>query len=255
MEQLKESQLLNLPVQPILGVNYIAADLNTATQYLNTHIDELRGQYAVLSNVHTTIMAYDDPAYKNILNSSAIAFPDGRPISVIQKRKGAKNSQQIAGHMIFDALMKNRNGKRHKHFFYGSTEKTLDILKGKLPDKYPNAEIVGYYSPPFRELTLEEDETITKMINDSQADFVWVGLGAPKQERWMFAHKSKINAFMLGVGAVFDFEAGNIKAVPDWMNKLCLGWLFRLIQEPKRLFMRYFVTNTKFLWLIAKGEA
>ena len=108
------------------------------------------------------------------------------------------------------------------------------------------------YSPPFRALTTEEDEQITHMINDSGADIVWVGLGAPKQEQWMNAHKGKINGVMMGVGAGFDFHAGTIQRAPVWTQKMGLEWLYRLTQDPKRLFKRYLVTNTKFLWYLLK---
>ena len=104
------------------------------------------------------------------------------------------------------------------------------------------------YNPPFRPLTKEEDENIIRMINETNADFVWIGLGAPKQERWMADHKGKIKGLMVGVGAAFDYEAGNIDRAPMWMQKANLEWLYRLLQEPKRLFKRYFYTNTKFIW-------
>ena len=118
---------------------------------------------------------------------------------------------------------------------------------------YPDLQICGMYSPPFRELTEEEDRSIIQMINDAKADFVWVGLGAPKQEIWMNRHKGRIHALMIGVGAAFDYEAGNIKRAPGWMQEHSLEWLYRLMQNPGRLFKRYFVTNTKYLlWKFRK---
>lgn len=102
------------------------------------------------------------------------------------------------------------------------------------------------YSPPFRSLTADEDAEIVEKINAAKPDFVWVGLGAPKQERWMAAHENRVQALMLGVGAAFDYEAGNIRRAPAWMQRCNLEWLYRLMQDPKRLFKRYFVTNTKF---------
>lgn len=110
------------------------------------------------------------------------------------------------------------------------------------------AVIAGMYSPPFRSLTADEDAEIVEKINAAKPDFVWVGLGAPKQERWMAAHENRVQALMLGVGAAFDYEAGNIRRAPAWMQRCNLEWLYRLMQDPKRLFKRYFVTNTKFLW-------
>ena len=122
------------------------------------------------------------------------------------------------------------------------------ILREKITEKYPGAVIAGMYSPPFRSLTADEDAEIVEKINAAKPDFVWVGLGAPKQERWMAAHENRVQALMLGVGAAFDYEAGNIRRAPAWMQRCNLEWLYRLMQDPKRLFKRYFVTNTKFLW-------
>ena len=111
------------------------------------------------------------------------------------------------------------------------------------------------YSPPFRKLTEEEDGKIIEKINECNPDFVWIGLGAPKQEIWMSEHQGKINGLMIGVGAGFDYFAGNIKRAPEWMQKNNLEWFFRLLQDPKRLFGRYWHTNTKFIWhAIIRGK-
>ena len=111
------------------------------------------------------------------------------------------------------------------------------------------------YSPPFRPMTVEEDEKIIQEINECHPDFLWVGLGAPKQEKWMFEHQGKVNGFMIGVGAGFDYFAGNIKRAPEWMQKRNLEWFYRLMQDPKRLFFRYLKTNSKFIWhTMIKGE-
>jgi len=134
------------------------------------------------------------------------------------------------------------------HFFYGSTEETISLLKENLEKKYPGMDIRGYYSPPFRELTAEEDEEIIRMLNASGADLIWIGLGAPKQEKWMAAHENRLSGVMLGVGAGFNFFAGNIKRAPVWVRKIGMEWLYRLFQDPKRLFKRYFESNIKFIW-------
>ena len=130
---------------------------------------------------------------------------------------------------------------------------TLKLLEEKLGETY-GLDIAGLESPPFRALTPEEDEAAVERINASGADFVWIGLGAPKQERWMAAHEGRVQGLMIGVGAGFDYFAGNIKRAPMWMQKLSLEWFYRLLQDPKRLFKRYLITNTKFLWLIARGK-
>ena len=132
---------------------------------------------------------------------------------------------------------------------------TLDKLKSVINEKYKGAIICGMMSPPFRPLTVEEDEQIIKEINEANPDFIWVGLGAPKQEIWMAAHENKISGLMIGVGAAFDYESGNIKRAPKWMQKLNLEWLYRLLQDPKRLLPRYIKTNSKFLiWKYKDGR-
>ena len=138
--------------------------------------------------------------------------------------------------------------KGYRHYFYGSKEETLELLQQKLTNNYPGIQIAGMYSPPFRILTEEEDKVVVEKINETKPDFVWIGLGAPKQEKWMAAHLGKINGLMIGVGAGFDYYAENIKRAPEWMQKNNLEWLYRLLQDPKRLFKRYLITNTKFIW-------
>ena len=133
-------------------------------------------------------------------------------------------------------------------FLHESPWERLDILRKKVEENYPGAVIAGMYSPPFRPLSPEEDEEVVRRINEAKPDFVWVGLGAPKQERWMAVHEDRVQALMVGVGAAFDYEAGNIRRAPMWMQRHNLEWLYRLMQDPKRLFKRYFVTNTKYLW-------
>ena len=177
-----------------------------------------------------------------------MALPDGGPLSRYSRKKGFADAARVTGPDLMRELLKESGTKHYRHYFYGSTQETLDILREKITEKYPGAVIAGMYSPPFRPLTAGEDAEIVEKINAAKPDFVWVGLGAPKQERWMAAHENRVQALMLGVGAAFDYEAGNIRRAPAWMQRCNLEWLYRLMQDPKRLFKRYFVTNTKFLW-------
>ena len=234
----------------ILGVNINVTNMNNTVSYICNNIEKLRGNYICVSNVHTTVMSYEDEQYRNIQNSGAMALHDGGPLSFVSRRKGFKEAERVTGPDIMREIFKISIEKGYKHYFYGSTQETLDELKIKLSEKYPDLNIVGMYSPPFRKLTEEEDRECIKNINESKADFVWIGLGAPKQEVWMYEHKDKVNSLMLGVGAGFDYHANKIKRAPIWMQKLSLEWLYRLYQDPKRLLRRYVVTNTKFIKLI-----
>ena len=177
-----------------------------------------------------------------------MAIPDGGPLSSVGRKRGFSKMERTTGPDYLKEILKTSAEEGYRHFFYGSTDETLDKLQRHLKENYQGIQIAGMYSPPFRVLSESEDQEIIRMINESQADFVWIGLGAPKQERWMAAHQGKVKGFMVGVGAAFDYLAGNISRAPMWMQKGNLEWLYRLMQEPKRLFKRYFYTNTKFIW-------
>lgn len=237
-----------IPVCNIMGVNLAAINMPWLLMFTKEHIKELAGEYMCVSNVHTTVMSYDDPTYCAVQNGAIMAIPDGGPLSSVGRKRGFSNMERTTGPDYMREVLNISGEEGYRHFFYGSTEKTLEILKETLKKRYPDLQIAGMYSPPFRSLTPEEDREVIKIINESHADFVWIGLGAPKQERWMAEHKGKIKGFMVGVGAAFDYEAGNIERAPMWMQKANLEWLYRLMQEPKRLFKRYFYTNTKFVW-------
>ena len=233
--------------QEVLGVTFTASGKADTARYLMEHLDELRGKYICFSNVHTTVMAHDDATYKNVLNHSAFTMPDGNPIAKKLLEQGFAEAERVAGPDFMDTMFRLSAGTEHTHYFYGSTEETIEKLKKALQEKYPSIKIVGMYSPPFRALSEEEDHQVIRTINDSKADFIWIGLGAPKQEKWMYDHKDKLNGLMFGVGAGFDFHAGTVKRAPILIQKVGLEWLYRLLQDPKRLFKRYVVTNTKFL--------
>lgn len=233
----------------ILGVNIAAVNMSTLIKYVTDNLKSLSGKYICVTNVHAIITAYDDKSYMNVQNSSALSIPDGGPLSSYGKKHGFKEMDRTTGPDFFYEILKISEENNYKHYFYGSTENTLNKLKEKLLSEFPKLNIVGMYSPPFRKLTDSEDEDVVKRINDVEPDFVWVGLGAPKQEIWMYEHKDKIKGLMVGIGAAFDYFAGNIKRAPLWMQKNNLEWLYRLMQDPARLFKRYLYTNSKFLFL------
>lgn len=231
----------------ILGTNIAVTNMAETVAYIEEHIDELRGKYICVSNVHTTVTGYEEADYRNIQNTAALALPDGKPLSLYSKKHGFPEAERVTGPDLMGELFARDNGLRH--YFYGGKEETIQVLSEKLPREYPSLQISGMVSPPFRPLTEEEDERELQKMNDAKADIIWIGLGAPKQERYMYEHRGKVNGVMIGVGAGFDYYAGTIKRAPMWMQKLSLEWLYRLMQDPKRLFRRYFATNFKFLRL------
>lgn len=236
----------------ILGVNIAVTNMQDTVKLIIEHIDELKGQFICLSNVHTTIMAYESPQYSKIQNAAFLALPDGSPLALVHRIRGYKEAEQVAGPDLMPALWEATENLNLSHYFYGSTQETIDALRENIALKYSGMQIAGMEAPPFRALTPEEDEEAVRRINESGADILWVGLGAPKQEEWMYEHQGKVNCLMLGVGAGFDFHAGTVKRAPNWMRNHYLEWLYRLIQDPKRLWKRYVETNGKFVLLSIK---
>ena len=234
----------------VLGVNYTVTTISEAVNNVMSSVHELAGQYICFSNVHTSVMARENKEYASVLNDSAFTFPDGNPIAVLQRKNGLIRAERVAGPDFMEHMFRDTADGSISHFFYGATQETLDLLKENLEKKYPGISIKGLYSPPFRKLTQEEDQADVDMINASGADIIWIGLGAPKQEKWMKAHKGCVNGVMMGVGAGFDFHAGTIKRAPVWIQKIGLEWLYRLFQDPGRLIKRYVITNVKFFWYL-----
>lgn len=232
----------------ILKTNINVTDMDKTITYITDNLEELRGDYICVSNVHTTVMAFRDESYRKVQNSGAMALPDGQPLSIVSRRRGYSEAQRVPGPDLMPAILHLSEEKGYRHYFYGSTPETLEKLRKVLLDRFPKLQIVGMYAPPFRPLTEEEDQEAVRQINESGADFVWVALGAPKQEKWMYEHRGRVNGLMIGVGAAFDFIAGTVRRAPMWMQKLCLEWVYRICQDPKRMFPRYVSTNFAFLW-------
>ncbi len=239
-----------IPTTDILGVNIADINMTQLMAFTVENLEKLKGDYLCVSNVHTTVTAYEQEQYRQIQNSGIMAIPDGNPLAVVGRRRGGKNIERITGLAYMKAVFAISREKHYRHFFYGSTQNTLDKMCENLKREYPYLNIAGTYSPPFRELTEKENNEVVALLNNANADFIWIGLGAIKQEVFMWEHQGTVNGFMIGVGAGFDYLAGNIKRAPEFMQRHSLEWLFRLFQEPKRLFKRYLYTNTKFLWHI-----
>ena len=225
-----------IPTCNIMGVNIAAIDMKWLVNYLKKNVKSLSGDYICVSNVHTTVTAYEDKKYLKVQNRGIMAIPDGGPLSSVGQKRGYKNMKRTTGPSLMGEIFKISEAKEYKHYFYGSTDETLEKLFKALTKKYLGIQISGMYSPPFRPMTDDEDKEIVKKINEANADFIWVGLGAPKQEKWMEAHQGKVKSLMIGVGAGFDYHAGNIERAPKWMQKSNLEWVYRLLQDPKRLF-------------------
>nr|WP_315464260.1 WecB/TagA/CpsF family glycosyltransferase [uncultured Rhodoferax sp.] len=209
-------------------------------------------RFVVLANAHVVVTATQEADFGRSVAAADLATPDGAPVAWMLRRLGHSGQERVSGPDLMWALLARCAAEGSPVYLYGSTPETLAALQARAAQAFPGLQVAGAESPPFRALTAEEDEAAVQRINASGAGLVFVGLGCPKQEHWMLAHRGRINAVMLGVGAAFDFHAGTVSRAPAWMRHNGLEWLFRLGSEPKRLWRRYLVTNTLFICLAAK---
>lgn len=240
----KYSELNRVPVidVPITGTN-----MSDCIDFLAEHINNLHGEYICVSNAHTSVMAHDDPSYWACQAESLMSVPDGKPLSVVG-RKAVDSMDRVTGPDLMREIFEISSQYGWSHYFYGNEQKNLDALKQSLLRDYPNLHIAGMEPSVFRPLSEIEKAELSNRIADSGADFAWIALGAPRQEVLMHELKGGPQPLMIGVGGAFNVLAGVVPEAPIWMQNLSLEWLYRLMQEPKRLFKRYLITNTKFLF-------
>jgi len=208
--------------------------------------------FVCFANVHMTIEAHIKPSFKEILHKALFVLPDGKPLAIACTWLYKIKQERISGMDFMPALLKRADMLQAKIFLYGSTNTVLEKLTSRIEAIYPKVIIAGKIAPPFRTLSDTEREEHIREINESGANFVLVALGCPKQEKWMAENFIRINSVLLGLGGAFPVVAGIQKRSPLWMQNLALEWLFRLIQEPKRMVKRYAYTNLHFMQLLAK---
>ncbi|MEX2379347.1 MAG: WecB/TagA/CpsF family glycosyltransferase [Vicingaceae bacterium] len=211
-----------------------------------------KSAYVCFANVHMTIEAVDHPEFADVVNGANMVCADGMPLVKAVKFLHGESIERLPGMDMMVSLIEEAHKQKLSIFLYGSTQNILDKIVLKVNQIYPDAKIVGAISPPFRTLTAAEEDEYCRRINESGANFVLVALGCPKQEKWMAKHSSEIRAVLFGVGAAFPIFVNEQKRAPLWMRKMSLEWLYRLSQDPKRLFKRYFYTNSKFILLLVK---
>lgn len=232
----------------ILRMETNVISIEETVEYILDNVG-LGGGYICVSNVHMCMEVFDSVNFARIVNESNIVVPDGRPIFWAQRLLGCKNAEQVRGQDLMNSICAVSGSRKLKIGLYGgSSQAVLNRVKEALINIYPDVELSYLFSPPFRPLTAQEDEDVCESINELGVDVLFVGIGCPKQEIWMHNHVHKINCTMLGVGAAFDFVAGEKKRAPCWMQVLGMEWLYRLSDEPRRLCLRYFKNNPRFLW-------
>ncbi len=233
----------------IIGVPISAVNMDSCVEQIFRDLDSTKGKYICVSNVHTTVMAHEDPQYLKVQAESFLSIPDGKPLSVVG-RKTHPEMDRVTGPDLMRRLFELSREKELNHFFYGNTAENLERLIDVLHKDYPWLQICGYEPSVFRDMSEQEETELAERINATNPDFVWVALGAPRQE--LFCHRmvGRINGLMVGVGGAFNVLAGIVPEAPMWMQNISLEWLYRLMQEPNRLFKRYAVTNTKFIYYL-----
>ena len=233
----------------IIGVPISAVNMESCVDNIFRDFETTRGQYICVSNVHTTVMAHDDPAYYKAQAESFMSVPDGKPLSIVVKKQFPE-MDRVTGPDLMRRIFEESKERQLRHFFYGNSKENLEKLMEVLRKEWPWIDICGYEPSVFRDMTEQEESELAERINATKPDFVWVALGAPRQELFCNRMVGRIGGLMVGVGGAFNVLAGVVPEAPQWMQNMSLEWLYRLIQEPKRLFKRYAVTNTKFIYYL-----
>ncbi len=236
----------------ILGMRVDPTSYRQATENILTWAKAGESRYVCVANVHMVMETYDCPDFRQIVNSADMVVPDGMPLVWMLRKMGYPDQERVNGPDLMISILQTASEQGVAVGFLGSTSHVLNRLREHLMRRFPALEIAYGCSPPFRPLTPQEDGKIIDGINASNARILFVGLGCPKQERWMATHKERVRAVMLGVGAAFDFHAGVKARAPIWMQQAGLEWFFRMMTEPQRLWYRYFYHNSRFLILALK---
>lgn len=237
----------------VLGVGIDAIDLPTAVGRVMRALDgpPAQGAYVCVTGVHGVMEAQRDPRLRSVLNRALVNAPDGMPTVWVGRAQGHHGMERVYGPDLMLGICRETDRSGHTHFLYGGKPGVTDALAEKLTNRFPGLRIVGAYTPPFRPLDEGEERRLTARIEALKPDLFWVGLSTPKQERFMAQYAGRLaTKVMLGVGAAFDFHAGRVRQAPHWMQRNGLEWLFRLSQEPRRLYRRYLVNNPAFMYRI-----
>jgi len=236
------------PCVRVLGVPVHVLDLGQVLQTMEQWLCQRDGtRWIAVTSSHGLVEGQKNPAFKAVLESADLSVPDGKWTARVAAKKAACAQRQVRGADFLRAFCRLSNEKGYTNFFYGDTEEVLALCANRLSEQFPRLRIVGTYSPPFRELTPEEDAQVVKMIDQARPDVLWVGLGLPKQEQWIFSHREKINVpVMIAVGAAFKFVSGKVKSAPAWIRESGFEWLWRFFHEPGRTWRRAFVYGPQF---------
>lgn len=237
----------DIPTCNILGTEILVGNMSWLVNYLTDNIKDLSGDYLTITATNEIMMAYSDEKFYKCQNGGVMSIPDGGPLKSYGQKCGYTDMERITGPDLMLELFKVSEDKGFRHYFYGTKQETLDKMKARLEKEYPRLQIAGMRPSRFRDLTPEEDQQMIREINDTNPDFIWFSLGAPKGNYFAAEHQGILKGFMMSVGAGFDYYAGNIRRAPVWMQEHDLEWLYRIFQDPKRMMKRYFNIVPRFI--------
>ena len=243
---------MKLPSVEVIGSPITALSLSKQVELMVDWGKQRLSKVVCVANVHMLIESQHDSHLKSVLNTADLVTPDGMPLVWMMRALGEELQDRVAGMDIFETACKLCQDKKVSIYLIGSTQSVLTAMQARLRKEFPELKIAGLESPPFRPLSEKENEETIERINSSGAGLTFVSLGCPRQERWMATRRGRLSSVMVGVGAVFPVYAGVHKHAPKWVRELGLEWLYRLIQEPKRLFRRYLSTIPPFICLAFK---
>ncbi len=239
----------------ILSTRVDATTYSDATQRITGWAEAGESRYVCITNVHGVIEAHTHPGLRPVWNESDLNTPDGKPLVWGLRALGISDAERVYGPDLTLHVCRAAAEEGIPIGLYGGTPETLDDFSSFLGRQFPGIDVACEISPPFRPLTDEEDEEYVRQITNSGARILLVGIGCPKQEKWMAAHKDRLQTVMIGVGAAFDFHAGHVPQAPNWMQKGGMEWLFRLCSEPRRLWSRYSRIVPRFIGSFGKQLA
>jgi N-acetylglucosaminyldiphosphoundecaprenol N-acetyl-beta-D-mannosaminyltransferase len=251
VSRIRVGRQTDLPSFEVIGVRIHVIESTETMELLHAWIEDRmqRSRYVAFPAMHTVAAARRDESFRHVLNSADLVVPDGTPLVWAGRIKGYAMRRRVSGCDLLDNFCRV-SGSTYRHFFYGGTPGSAQNLARTLQEKF-GIVVAGTYTPPFRPLTPGEEAELAAMVEDSSPDVLWVGLSSPKQETFMYEHRHKLKVpLMVGVGAAFDLNSGNVLRAPVWMRDNGLEWLFRLASEPRRLWKRYLITIPHALWLV-----